>query len=80
MTTWKIQPTSIKDSDLPRHAIHYLKELERHRNNNKPRQYNKVLKLLRKAYPEYADQINSLVMTKPVIVKGKEPYIGVFDI
>ena len=65
MTVWKVEPTSIKDGNLPRHAIYYLKELERHRNNNKPRQYNKTLKLLKKAYPEYADQINSLVMVKP---------------
>lgn len=80
MTVWKIEPTSIKDGNLPRNAIYYLKELERHRNNNKPRQYNKTLKLLKKAYPEYAQKIDDLKMIKNTKPKGQESWLGVFDI
>ena len=80
MTAWKVKPTSIKDGNLPRNAMHILKKLEWFKNNNKPRQYNKTLKKLKKDYPEFIEQINQLTMVRPTRPKGQEAWIGVFDI
>ena len=80
MKAWKVQPTSIKDGGMPRHAMRILKQLEGFRNNNKHKQYNKTLKQLKKDYPEFVEKIDQLTMVKPTRPKGQEAWIGVFEI
>jgi hypothetical protein len=69
MKSWKAEPTSIKDI-LIRDGLHIAKELERCRNQNRIRAYNKILKDLRRQYPQYTDEINSLMLVRKPVPEG----------
>jgi len=55
---WKVKPTN-SDEVLPKEAIDILRKLEMASNNNQRRRYNKILKNLKKQYPNKADIIQS---------------------
>ena len=59
MTVWKISSTDA-NSILSQEAVEILQKLEDHKNRLEYEEYNKLLKKLAKAYPEYKAQIYSL--------------------
>jgi len=75
MRSWKAEPTSIKDI-LARNGLHIAKELEKCRNQGRIRAYNKILKDLRRQYPEYKDEINALMLVRKPVPKGIFEGIG----
>jgi hypothetical protein len=59
MTVWKVSATDA-NSILNQEAIEILQKLEDHKNRLETEEYNKLLKKLAKAYPEFKSQIYSL--------------------
>ncbi len=59
MTVWKVSATDA-NSILSQDAIEILQKLEDHKNRLEIEEYNKLLKKLAKAYPEFKSQIYSL--------------------